>query len=90
MPGWSLRIRPILDVALARFEHEERLRHELAEVCDELRERKLIDRAKTMLLQRQQVSEERAYARLCQAAMNKGLRIIEVDQCLQDAADLLG
>lgn len=84
------RIRPILDVAMARFEHEQRLRKELAEARDALRERKVIDRAKTMLMQRQQFSESQAYAKLRKAAMNQGLRLGEVAQRLLDAADLLG
>ena len=40
------RIRPILDVAMARFEHEQGLRRELADVRTELQDRKIIDRAK--------------------------------------------
>lgn len=84
------RIRPILDVALARFEHEQALRRELAEAKDELRERKVIDRAKAMLMQRQGLDEGQAYDKLRKAAMNKGLRLAEVAQRLLDAADLLG
>ena len=84
------RIRPILDVALARFEHEEGLRHELAAARDELRERKVVDRAKALLMERQQLSERQAYERLRKAAMNQGLRMAEVAQRLLDAADLLG
>lgn len=84
------RIRPILDVAMARFEHEQDLRRELAEAKDELRERKVIDRAKAMLMQRQGLDEGQAYDKLRKAAMNKGLRLAEVAQRLLDAADLLG
>ncbi len=84
------RIRPILDVALARFEHEERLRQELADARGELRERKVIDRAKAMLMQRQHLDEQAAYEKLRKAAMNQGLRMAEVAQRLLDAADLLG
>ena len=84
------RIRPILDVALARFEHEQRLRRELAEAKDELRERKVLDRAKAMLMQRQALSEAQAYDKLRRAAMNQGLRMAEVAQRLLDAAELLG
>ncbi len=84
------RIRPILDVAMARFEHEQSLRRELAEAKDELRERKVIDRAKVMLMQRQGLGENDAYEKLRKAAMNKGLRMAEVAQRLLDAADLLG
>jgi response regulator NasT len=84
------RIRPILDVAMARFEHEQGLRRELADAKGELQDRKTIDRAKTMLMQRQGLSEAIAYDKLRKAAMDKGLRMGEVAQRLLDAADLLG
>ncbi len=84
------RIRPILDVAMARFEHEQGLRRELADAKDELQDRKTIARAKTMLMQRQGLSEPLAYDKLRKAAMDKGLRMGEVAQRLLDAADLLG
>ena len=69
------RIRPILDLALARFQHEQGLRHELANVKTELHERKVIDRAKGLLMQRQGLSEQVAYEKLRKAAMDKGLRL---------------
>ena len=84
------RIRPILDVAMARFEHEQGLRQELADAKGELQDRKTIDRAKAMLMQRQGLSEPLAYDKLRKAAMDKGLRMGEVAQRLLDAADLLG
>jgi response regulator NasT len=84
------RIRPILDVAMARFEHEQGLRSELASAKTELQDRKVIDRAKGLLMQRQNLDEPAAYARLRKAAMDKGLRLGEVAQRMLDAADLLG
>lgn len=84
------RIRPILDVAMARFEHEQGLRLELAHAKTELQDRKVIDRAKGLLMQRQGLSEKVAYDRLRKAAMDKGLRLGEVAQRMLDAADLLG
>jgi two-component system, response regulator / RNA-binding antiterminator len=84
------RIRPILDVAMARFEHEQGLRSELASAKTELHERKVIERAKGLLMQRQNLDEPAAYARLRKAAMDKGLRLGEVAQRMLDAADLLG
>ena len=84
------RIRPILDVAMARFEHEQGLRSELASAKTELQERKVIDRAKGLLMQRQNLDEAAAYAKLRKAAMDKGLRLAEVAQRMLDAADLLG
>jgi two-component system, response regulator / RNA-binding antiterminator len=83
------RIRPILDVALARFEHEQGLRRELADARSELQSRKVIDRAKSLLMQRQGLSEADAYARLRKAAMDKGMKLGEVAQRMLDVADLL-
>jgi len=90
------RIRPILDVALARFQHEQALRKELDATRTELHElsaalqdRKVIDRAKALLMQRQQLSEEAAYAKLRKTAMDKNLKIVDVAQRMLDVADLL-
>jgi len=91
------RIRPILDVAMARFQHEQALRKELADARSELnelsatlQERKVIDRAKTLLMERQKLSEGEAYARLRKAAMDKNMKIVEVAQRMLDVADLMG
>jgi response regulator NasT len=93
----SDRIRPILDVALARFQHEQALRQELADARSEIsqlsahaQERRVIERAKALLMERQKLSENDAYARLRKAAMDKNLKIVEVAQRMLDVADLLG
>lgn len=84
------RIRPILDVAMARFEHEQSLRQELADAKGELQGRRTIDQAKAMLMKRQGLTEAEAYDKLRKAAMDKGLRMAEVAQRMLDAAELLG
>ncbi|MDO9144030.1 ANTAR domain-containing response regulator [Rhodoferax sp.] len=91
------RIRPILDVALARFEHEQALLQTLAstqnerdELSAELKDRKLIDRAKGLLMQRQGLSEEEAFRKMRKTAMDKGLKLADVAQRMLDVADLLG
>ncbi len=91
------RIRPILDVAMARFEQDQALRAELAdaktEVQDlntELKNRRVIDRAKGLLMQRQGLSEQAAYEKLRKSAMDKGLKVVDVSQRMLDAMDLLG
>ena len=84
------RIRPILDVAMARFEHEQGLRRELADARGQLQDRKVIDRAKNLLMRRQNLNETDAYARLRKAAMDKSLKLAEVAQRKLDAAELLG
>ena len=91
------RIRPILDVAMARFEQDQALRAELAdaktEVQDlstELKTRRIIDRANGLLMQRQGLSEQAAYEKLRKTAMDKSLKVVEVSQRMLDAVDLLG
>ena len=86
----SERIRPILDVAMARFQHEQALRQELADTKVELQDRKVIDRAKGMLMQRQGLSEQTAYDKLRKTAMDKSLKVVEVAQRMLDVAELLG
>lgn len=83
------RIRPILDVAMARFQHEQGLRNELAQARSELVDRKLIERAKAVLMQSQGLSEQDAYNKLRKTAMDKNLRLAEVAQRVIDLADLL-
>jgi response regulator NasT len=91
------RIRPILDVAMARFQHEQALRQELAdtkselgELSAELKDRKVIDRAKVLLMQRQGLTEQAAFAKLRKAAMDKSMKLADVAQRMLDVADLLG
>ena len=84
------RIRPILEVAMARFQHEQELRRELADARSELNDRKVIDRAKGLLMQRQGLSEGDAYAKMRKTAMDRGLKLGEVAQRILDVADLLG
>jgi response regulator NasT len=83
------RIKPVLEVALARFEHEETLRTELAEARGQLADRRTIDRAKALLMQRHQIGEPEAYGRIRKAAMDKGLKMADIAQRIVDAAELL-
>ncbi len=85
----SKRIRPILDVAMARFEYEERLRDELDDARNALQERTVVDRAKSLLMERQGLSEKEAFTKLRKIAMDKGLKIAEIAQRTLDIADLL-
>ena len=85
----SKRIRPILDVAMARFEYEERLRDERDDARNALQERTVVDRAKALLMERQGLSEKEAFTKLRKIAMDKGLKIAEIAQRTLDIADLL-
>ena len=84
------RVKPVLDVAMARFQVEENLRRELADARSQLNDRKLVERAKGLLMQRHGLSEQEAYARLRKAAMDKGLKLADLAQRMLDALDLLG
>lgn len=76
-------------MALARFAHEQSLRTELAQARTALQERKTIDRAKGLLMQRQGLSEQAAYEKLRKTAMDKGLKLAEVARRLMEVVDLL-
>ncbi len=85
----STRIRPILDVAMARFEYEQNLRLERDQARYALQERGLVDRAKALLMDKQALTEAQAHAKLRKVAMDKGLKLAEVAQRILDMADLL-
>jgi response regulator NasT len=85
----SSRIKPILDVAMARFEYEERLRQERDQARSDLKDRTLIDRAKALLMEHQGCTEEQAFSKLRKVAMDKGLKLGAVAQRTLDMADLL-
>jgi response regulator NasT len=84
------RIKPVLDVALARFRADQRLRAELLDTRNKLAERKTIERAKGLLMERHNISEGDAYRRLRRMAMDKNIRLSELAQRILDVADLLG
>ncbi len=84
------RVKPILDMAVSRFNAFSRLQRELADAKTALEERKLIERAKGILMQTRQFSEEAAYALLRQTAMNEKKKLSEIAQSVVTAAALLG
>ena len=84
------RIKPVLNVALARFRQEQKLLAELSETRHKLAERKVIDRAKGLLMSSQQLTEDQAYQKLRSMAMNKNLKLAEIAQRILDVEDLLG
>jgi len=84
------RIKPVLDVALARFKREQVLLDALSETRQKLLDRKVIERAKGLLMRRGDLTEEQAYARLRAMAMNKNLKLADVAQRIVDVEDLLG
>jgi len=83
------RVKPVLDVAMARFKREQKLLDELSDTRRQLADRKLIERAKGVLMARNRLSEEEAYQRLRSMAMNKKLKLAEIAQRILDVEDLL-
>jgi response regulator NasT len=84
------RIKPVLNVALARFRQEQKLLTELSDTKLKLAERKVIERAKGLLMAHHQLSEDQAYQKMRSMAMNKNLKISEIAQRILDVEDLLG
>ena len=84
------RVKAVLDVAVTRFRVEQELRDELEETRNKLAERKVIERAKGLLMERQQCTEDEAYSKLRRLAMDKNLKLVEVAQRMLDVAELLG
>ncbi len=72
------RVRPIVDVAIARFREYHALRSELEATRHQLADRKRIDQAKLMLMKSRGLSEEEAYKALRKLAMDRGQRLGEV------------
>ncbi|MGR3634296.1 MAG: ANTAR domain-containing response regulator [Shimia sp.] len=83
------RIKPILDAAIARFHMFSRMRSELAATKRALEERKIIDRAKGILMRARNMSEDDAYALIRKTAMGQGKKIADVAQALVTASELL-
>lgn len=86
----SDRIRPVLDAAIARFHMFSRMRSELAATKAALEERKVIDRAKGLVMRSKGISEEQAYGLLRKAAMDQGKKLVDVAQAIVTAAEILG
>lgn len=83
------RVRSVLSMAMARFKAFDRMQKELDEAKSALEDRKIIDRAKGILMERKGLSEPEAYAQLRSTAMRQNKKIVEVAASLISATDLL-
>lgn len=83
------RVKPILDMAISRFNAFSRMARELDEARSELQSRKVIDRAKGILMKTRGMSEPDAYALLRKTAMNQNRKMSEIAESLITAAGLL-
>jgi len=83
------RVKPILDMAISRFNAFARLTRELEEARSALEDRKIIDEAKAILMKSRSLSEADAYALMRRTAMNQNRKIVDIAQSLITAARLL-
>ncbi len=83
------RLQPILDVAVARFDQERRLRVELESMNERLAERKVIERAKGILMKQRGVGEDEAFHLMRKLAMDRNRRLVDVAHQIIDVSDLM-
>ncbi len=83
------RVIPILEVAIARFEEFQALRQELEQTKLTLQERKLIERAKGVVMKQRRLDEEEAYRAMRKMAMDRNVRVAELAKSIIAAAELL-
>jgi response regulator NasT len=86
----SSRVSSIVEVACARFDEFQRLKYELADANLKLSERKLVERAKGILMKARGLSEDEAFHALRKLAMSKKVRLGEVAQQVIESAELFG
>lgn len=84
------RVRPVIDVAIARFKQFHELCAELDKAKASLAGRKLVERAKGILMKRRNCDEEEAYRIMRKMAMDQKLRLIDIANKIIEAAELLG
>ncbi len=83
------RIKPVLDLAISRFNAFSRLNTELETTRAALAERKLVDRAKGILMKMKGIDEEEAYKILRRTAMNQNRKIGDIARSVVTAAEIL-
>ena len=84
------RIKAIVDAAVAAFDELQGVRVQLAEANLRLSERKLIERAKGLVMKSRGLDEDAAFAFLRKSAMDRKLKLAELAQRIVDAAELIG
>jgi response regulator NasT len=84
------RVKPILEMAVSRFNAYSRLERELADARSALQSRKMIERAKGLLMSTRGLTEDAAYTLLRKTAMNQNRRIADIAESLLISAEMLG
>jgi response regulator NasT len=85
----NVRLKPIMDAAIARFNEFKSLRDELSQANTKLAERKVIEKAKGLLMRQRGVDEEVAYGMLRNMAMSQNIRLATLAEQVIQAAKLL-
>lgn len=83
------KLKPVMDAAVARFDEFKLLREELNVANTRLSERKIIERAKGLLMKQRGIDEEEAYGLLRNMAMNQNIRLATLAEQVVQAAKLL-
>ena len=83
------RLVPVIDAAIARFEEFKNLRNELLQAKTKLDERKVIERAKGLLMKQRGLDEDAAYEMLRSMAMKKNMKLADLSNQLLEAANML-
>jgi len=83
------RVKPIMDVAIARFREYQALKNELKQTRDQLADRKVIDKAKGLLMKTRGLDEEQAYHAMRKMAMDQSKPIVDIAQNILSVMELL-
>lgn len=84
------RVRPIVQVAVARFREFQALKNELQKTRDQLADRKLIDKAKGLLMKHRNFSEDEAYHAMRKLAMERNQRLVDTARNVIEVFEMLG
>ncbi|MEL6827591.1 MAG: ANTAR domain-containing protein [Pseudomonadota bacterium] len=84
------RVRPLIDTAMTRFKVMDGLRSELKKTKDDLAARKVIERAKGLLMERQQMTEDQAFSAMRDMSQQQSKPIKEVAESVIAIFDLIG
>lgn len=82
------RVRPIVEMAVGRFAAFDKLRRERDAAISQLAERKIIEKAKGLLMEKRAMPESEAYAALRQAAMRQNRKMVEIAQSVITAFEM--
>lgn len=85
----SERLTPVIEAAIARFEETKQLRDQLKQATEKLDERKVVERAKGILMRQRNLDEDEAYKMLRSMAMKKNMKLADLSSQLIDAAKML-